>query len=112
MLDPVVPPAVVEGEIDGGADGVRPIAAASLAVIVNNRAAFSPPLWITTTAADRVAVEELAVDAAADPASRPLMLRLNRSRYRIVKTLPRASSPSSMTCSSRPRSRKLRASSM
>jgi hypothetical protein len=35
MLDPVNPPAVVEGETDGGAVVVRPIAADSRAAIVS-----------------------------------------------------------------------------
>src|SRR5215475_5726886 len=110
MQDPDIPPEVVEGEIDGVADVVRPIVAAIPATIVNSIAASTPLPWITTIARDREATPASARDAAAQDL-RPLIHPSNPLPCRSARTPIRASSRSSLTCSFLPRFRKPRASS-
>src|SRR5579862_598890 len=108
MLDPVTPPAVVEGEIDGGVDAVLLIAADSLvAAIASNTAASLPLLWITAIAPRRMAETRLVPDAGV-LASRRRIRRPILNRFRNATTRRRASLPSSTTCSSPPRFKKPR----
>ena len=47
MQDPDTPPVVEEGEASVGAGVVRPIVVEPPAVIVNHKAASTPPQWTT-----------------------------------------------------------------
>src|SRR6266851_7452308 len=106
MQDPDAPPAVVEGETDGGVVVVPEAAAATQLGAINNRAAFIARPWITVTALPwPAATTVLAPDASAPALPMPIPSP-NPSLCPCAKTLPHESSPSWTIFSSRPRFRK------
>src|SRR5690242_2223649 len=99
MLDPDIPPEVVEGEIDVGVAAVRPIVGDKLeAATGSSMAGFTRPPWITTIV-PRSKVEAAAARDAADveATARPT-LPPSPSRFPIAKTRLHEFLPSLTTC--------------
>src|SRR3954470_13587380 len=104
MQVPDTPPEVAEGEARDDADVVRLIAVAlQMAAIANNTAASTAPPWTIATAPRWVEATTGQGAGVCVPDSLPPTLLSNRNRcLRAITEIP-ASSPSSMTCFSRPR---------
>src|SRR5262249_14692776 len=111
MQDPHIPPVVEEGEIGGAVAGVRLTMADTGAATGNRSTAESiPHPWITVTAPTWAAITTTAMaGVAASDLDFPQPMRpLNPILYPQARTIPPASSLSSMTCSFRPRFRRRR----
>src|ERR1700722_5357528 len=108
MLDPEIPP-VAEGEADDGAGAALRTRVGRLAAATASRAEATPPRW--TTIIETAAWVATRDREGADVPDLGLRIRRwNRSRCLRVKTRPRVSLPSWMTCSSRRKFRRRRAS--